>query len=262
DLSYITDLTNVVYVHGAWLPILWRAARRARTIGARLIVRPAGSYDPLRLAYHRWRKRLVGPFEHWKLKTADLVLAACPAEAEWIRAYEPEACRIEVVDLKHFFNLSGNAPCRTIKKGNGHFLYLGRRHPLKGIEYLEEAIRRICAKKALTCDKDGNRIELRVVSNAFGDEKEKIWEWCDTLVLPTLSENFGRVVAEALERGKRVITTDGAPAWGDGLAETDASFCTGYDGRLIFLKGYRAGTREKRVDLLITALEENMKQDG
>lgn len=35
------------------------------------------------------------------------------------------------------------------------------------------------------------------------------------LVLPTLTENFGLVIAEALERGKRVITTDGAPAWGD-----------------------------------------------
>lgn len=52
-----------------------------------------------------------------------------------------------------------------------------------------------------------------MVSDVTGEEKERIWEWCDILVLPTLSENFGLVVAEALERGKLAITTDGAPVW-------------------------------------------------
>jgi hypothetical protein len=94
------------------------------------------------------------------------------------------------------------------------------------------------------------------VSNAFGEELEKVWDWCDVLVLPTLSENFGLVVAEALERGKRVITTDGAPVWGEGLSRVECVDCvegelrTGFDGRLLYLKGYRDGTDEKRVELL------------
>ena len=33
------------------------------------------------------------------------------------------------------------------------------------------------------------------MSTAFGEELERVWEWCDVLVLPTLSENFGLVVA-------------------------------------------------------------------
>ena len=33
-----------------------------------------------------------------------------------------------------------------------------------------------------------------------------VWQWCDVLVLPMLSENFGLVIADALEHGKRVIT--------------------------------------------------------
>lgn len=84
---------------------------------------------------------------------------------------------------------------------------------------------------------------LRLVSDATGVAKESQWEWCDVLVLPTLSENFGLVVAEALERGKRVITTDGAPAWAD---EGD---------RLVYLKGYRDGSDADRVRLLKTAIE-------
>ena len=36
-------------------------------------------------------------------------------------------------------------------------------------------------------------------------------------MLLTLSGNFGLVVVEVSECGKRVITTDGAPVWGEGL---------------------------------------------
>ena len=78
-------------------------------------------------------------------------------------------------------------------------------------------------------------------------------------MLPTLSENFGRVVAEALERGKKVITTDGAPAWGD-VCECkienvkckvrDGAIWQGYGGKLLYLKGYREGSRADRVCLL------------
>ena len=101
-------------------------------------------------------------------------------------------------------------------------------------------------------------IGLRIVSDHFGEELERDWEWCDVLVLPTLSENFGLVVAEALERGKRVITTDGAPVWGEGEL-FECSECSnvrmGYGGRLVYLKGYRDGTDEERVRMLKEALE-------
>ena len=100
-------------------------------------------------------------------------------------------------------------------------------------------------------------IQLKVVSDAFGKDKEKVWEWCDVLVLPTLSENFGLVVAEALERGKRVITTDGAPAWSPSASATeDKGDCSDYGGRLVYLKGYRDGLPDARVRLLKKAIEE------
>ena len=275
-LSAIVPGVDVVYIHGAWLPVLWKAAKMAKQIGANLFIRPAGSYDPVRLRYHGWKKRLVAPFEHAMLNRADVVLATCSAEAEWIRAYHPRAT-VEITDLKRFFNL-GMSACSARPGGNTgqsdndsnsklktlnsklNLLYLGRRHPLKGVEYLEGAVKGI----------DG--IKLRLVSNAFGDEKEKVWDWCDVLVLPTLSENFGRVVAEAIERGKRVITTDGAPAWGDSLefrvlsleskespdsgdkSSGAGEIWSGYGGRLLYLKGYRDGTPEQRVRLLKEAI--------
>ena len=122
-------------------------------------------------------------------------------------------------------------------------LYLGRLHPLKGVEYLEKAVSQTQDSSACAAPL---RFCVKIVSSVFGEEKERVWDWCDVLVLPTLSENFGLVIAEALERGKRVITTDGAPTWGDG---------NDYGGRLIYLKGYRDGTDEIRVRLLKDAIE-------
>lgn len=237
DISAITDAVDQVVIHGAWLPVLWKVAKRAKRIGAKLIIRPAGSYDPVRLAYHGWKKRLVAPYEHRMLRRADVLLATCNAEADWIKSYEPKVKSIGITDLKRFFNLNPVNPVNPVKK-DLHLLYLGRRHPLKGLEFLEDALTQLI---------DIVPYEFRVVSNAFGDELEKVWDWCDVLVLPTLSENFGRVIAEALERGKRVITTDGAPAWGVG---------NDYGGRLVYLKGYRDGTTTKRVHLLSKAIKQ------
>ena len=139
---------------------------------------------------------------------------------------------------------------------------------MKGVEYLEEAVAQLTRSPLVrrSLGEGGfpvpRSLQLKIVSNAFGEEKEKVWKWCDVLVLPTLSENFGLVVAEALERGKRVITTDGAPAWGEDLSRAEhvervegGEMLAGYGGRLIYLKGYLDGADEKRVLLLKRAIE-------
>ena len=294
---------GIVYIHGAWLPVLWSAAKHAKRINAKLIIRPAGSYDPVRLGFHRWKKILVAFFERRMLRRADVLLGTCEAEAKWIKDYVGNDCLdVEITDLRRFFKLGdsrqslvvsgeGNLePCRNVegeslavsgqslavregglrvrsqesgvsKQGDNsklNVLYLGRRHPLKGVEFLETAV----AELNSSTPPLPTPPLLKIVSNAFGEELEKVWEWCDVLVLPTLSENFGLVVAEALERGKRVITTDGAPAWGEGVSRVErvetcreGEIMVGYGGRLIYLKGYREGTKETRVELLKKALE-------
>ena len=283
DLNHEIHESGVeeVWVHGMWLPKEWLACWRALRAGKRLVRMTHGSLSPLYLKCQSpFKKWLVGPIERWCLRRCSKIVATCEAEAEWIRAYEPRVKSIEVTDIKRFFNLNPVNPVNPVKK-DLHLLYLGRRHPLKGLSYLETALATYynkwssapsslapttaCAdnpssnpsRKAATyynkCP-----IEFRVVSDAFGDELERVWDWCDVLVLPTLSENFGLVIAEALERGKCVITTDGAPAWGENLSRVervDGGMWSGYGGRLIYLKGYRDGTPEDRVRLLKSAIE-------
>ena len=315
-----------VWIHCGWLPCLWWAAvvcfltriprakrvaegdalagvRRRGAECAEKVLKwmPEACYDPVRLGFHSWKKWLAGPIERFCLRRCKTLVATCEAEKGWIQAYLGKRCPpIEVADIKRFFNLNPVDPVNPVKK-DLHLLYLGRRHPLKGLSYLETALSTYYnmwssdpSFPAPTTACTGNPsleaptatyynkcpIEFRVVSDVFGDELERVWDWCDVLVLPTLSENFGLVIAEALERGKRVITTDGAPAWGENLSRVEhvdrvdvsrkerkerkddscvdrveGGMWSGYGGRLIYLKGYRDGTPEDRVRLLKSAIE-------
>ena len=260
-----------VWVHGMWLPKEWAACWKTLRAGKRLVRMTHGSLSPVYLKMQSpWMKRIVGPVEKYFLRKASRIVATCEAEKEWIEAYMGGRCSaVEVTDIKRFFDFGHVEQVGTCREGESgrrvdgglHVLYLGRRHPLKGVEYLETALGK-CGNVKLwkygnmeipNGEKEG--IVFRVESEVCGEEKEKIWDWCDVLVLPTLSENFGLVVAEALERGKRVITTDGAPAWNHEIHEThEKGVWCGYGGRLIYLKGYRDGNPEFRVELLKGAI--------
>ena len=245
-----------VWIHCGWLPCLWWAALWGRNVHWM----PEACYDPIRRAYHGWKKTLAGPIERFFLRRAKALVATCEAEKGWIESYLGRRCPpIEVTDIKRFFDFSHKE--RKVHKEDEvlHLLYLGRRHPLKGVEYLETAVAQLIRSPFPV----PRSPQLKVVSSTFGDELEKVWDWCDILVLPTLSENFGLVIAEALERGKSVITTDGAPAW-ECECKVESEKCKvastgaiwqGYDGRLIYLKGYRDGSDEQRVKLLKSAIE-------
>lgn len=246
--AVVRDDVEEVWVHGMWLPKEWRVCCAVLRSGKRLVRMTHGSLSPVYLKHQSpFKKRLVSPIEHDLLRRADKIVSTSEVESDWIRAYEPRVKSIEITDLKRFFDLNHVDHAEQIEGRPLHLLYLGRRHPLKGLEFLEAAVKQIQGSIYPACSTWLNKMELKVVNDAFGEEKEKVWLWCDVLVLPTLSENFGLAIAEALERGKKVITTDGAPAWGDGNT---------YGGRLTYLKGYFEANAEKRVDMLKGAIED------
>ena len=241
---------NEVWVHGMWTLGKWWRCLKAKLYGRKLVRMTHGSLSPICLERQgAWKKRLVKPVERLLFGLSDRVVVTGPWEAAWNRAWGMKG-PFETIDLKQFFDL--NCPLKrpvSVKGRMMHVLYIGRLHPLKGLAYLEQAIRALNERLSLLGKSESRGIELRVVSHAVGAEKEAVWAWCDVLCLPTLSENFGLVVAEALERGKPVLTTDGAPAWKD-EPRTDAQGHT----RLVYLEGYRDGTDAQRIELLKGAL--------
>lgn len=253
-----------VWVHSMWTPMVVKASIKALLTGKKLVRMPHGCTDPTKLRHHWHKKRWVAPLECWLFRHADRLIATCEDEVEWIKSFEPKVKKVEIV------RLSVSNPMTVRKSGSTHtenlgdalkLLYVGRLHKLKGVEFLFEALP-TNVKLVVIGKEDGEGLKLHEIADrrrldvefrgvVSEEGKNAAYDACDALVLPTLSENFGLVVAEALERGKRVITTDGAPAWGDGNT---------YGGRLTYLKGYLEGSKEDRISLLENAIRRLQKE--
>jgi len=110
-------------------------------------------------------------------------------------------------------------------------LFLGRVYPVKGLLNLINAWARIridgwCLQIAGP-DQDGHLAEVLKLVQQIGlkdsvqyigavdlDAKNQLFQSADLFVLPSFTENFGLVIAEALAHGLPVIATHGAP-WRD-----------------------------------------------
>ena len=256
--------SDEVWVHSMWTPGVMMAAWTVLRMGKKLVRMPHGCMDPVKERHHWWKKLWVAPIERWLFGRADRVVATCDDEVEWVRKFELKVKKVEMLSLG---DGALDMPLKSVHNPL-RLLFIGRLHPLKGVEFLLEAMR--CFLTQRRRGAETQRLELKVIGKDEGEgvklrqmakehelnvkfcgvvseeEKEKAWEWCDVLVLPTLSENFGLVVAEALERGKRVITTDGAPAWGDG---------NDYGGLLIYIRGFMKASDDERITMLKQAIE-------
>ena len=256
-----------VWVHSMWTPFVIKASIKALLTGKQLVRMPHGCTDPTKLKHHWHKKRWVAPIERWLFRHADRIIATCEDEVEWIKLFEPMVKKVELVPLSSPIPHLSAIASAMADPSTLNLLFVGRLHPLKGVEFLIEALHAIQTTSDALCPLRSLRLKIigkdegegsklrRMASNynldvefcgiVSEEVKNAAYDWCDALVLPTLSENFGLVIAEALERGKRVITTDGAPAWGDG---------NDYGGRLVYLRGYRDGSPEDRIRLLVEAM--------
>jgi glycosyltransferase involved in cell wall biosynthesis len=112
-------------------------------------------------------------------------------------------------------------------------LYLGRIHPIKGLDRLVRSWARVEGRhsgwrlRIIGPDERGHAGELRTLVRQeglskvsiepaiFGNDKHNAFLEAELFVLPSLNENFAVTVAEALAMGIPVIASKGAP-W-DGL---------------------------------------------
>ncbi len=119
-------------------------------------------------------------------------------------------------------------------------LFLGRLHPVKGLEMLLPAWKFLQHKfpewqlKIIGPDNRGHQSKMQILSQnlglqrikfcgpRYGEAKIQAYADADLFVLPTYSENFGMAVAESLAVGTPVVVTKGAP-W-SGLSQHGAGW--------------------------------------
>ena len=218
---------DLIHAHGLWLMPNVYAGWASQNAGKPLVVSPRGMLAPAALKFSRGKKRLF-----WHLlqrrayARAALWHATSSEEAQDIRNFgirAPIAVIPNGIDLPPIVaEHSESATCRTV-------LFLSRLHPKKNIPVLLEAWRQIdkqapnwqlviagpdergyAAQLKAQVDK-GTIQRVQFVGPVYGAAKDALLQNAELFVLPTLSENFGIAVAEALASGVPAIVSKGAP---------------------------------------------------
>lgn len=216
---------DIVHNHSLWSMVNVAAGWVVPGKRAKLVVSPRGTLSPWALAHSRWRKRLLWPLQRRVLARADLLHATSEEEYQEIRALglkAPVAIVPNGIDVPELSR-------HESRDGVRRLLFLSRIHPKKGIDRLlaawaalESAFpewQLIIAGKGEAAHEaevkaQAARLGLQRVSfpgPLYGQDKTAAYRSADLFVLPTHSENFGMVVAEALAHGCPAIVSKGAP---------------------------------------------------
>lgn len=230
----------VLHQHGIWpafsrVTLRWRERLRRPTV-----VATHGSLDPRALAFSRWKKALaMRAYERRNLAAASCLHATAAGE---LRQLRDAGFRNPVAVLRN-----GVPDAWLASEGDGArfrsahalpadarlLLYISRIHPHKGLMTLVEAFGR--SRRALDgwdlvvagpsydaaylhavrkrIAGEGLAARIHIVGELRGAARRDAFAAAELMVLPSLSENFSLVVAEALGAGVPVITTRGAVAW-------------------------------------------------
>lgn len=216
----------VVHVHGVWTAVNAAACLRSRTLGIPYVVSPHGMLLPAAMHRSGLKKRCaLGTFARRNLEAAALVHASSEAERDSVLAVAPAARTVVIpwgVDIPNALTHRPPSDCKR------QAAYIGRIIPLKGVDELLAAWDEVRPPgwdlRFIGSDPDGHESRLRGAIDArrLGETVSiqpaidhtpllQLLQQLDLLILPSHSENFGLVAAEALAAGVPVITTTATP---------------------------------------------------
>jgi glycosyltransferase involved in cell wall biosynthesis len=224
---------DIVHVHTLWHPLNAVARRACEHHCKPYVLSPHGMLDPYSMGVHSWRKRFYFALaERRNLADAVRIVFTTTTERDLAKPILEGFHRDEIVPLgadEPPTISCAEIAARFLKKYPGgidgqRVLFLSRLHPKKGLDALLVAMPSIIASNPdahLFIAGSGSRSyetalkhlagTLGLVSHVtftgslFGDEKWAAMAAADVFVLPSLQENFGIVVAEAMHVGLPVV---------------------------------------------------------
>jgi glycosyltransferase involved in cell wall biosynthesis len=228
---------DLVHQHGIWMANSRVTNQWRHAWGRPTVLSPHGSLEQFALKISRWKKRLANwAYEAQNLRQATCLHACSQSERLSFRNYgltQPIAVIPNGVSDSWLLSKGNSQRFRRefkIPPGRRIMLFLSRIHPKKGLPLLFEAMARLQPELGdwllviAGPDEVSHRLELQnlaqklginrwvqFVGPLYGEMKRDGFAAAEVFVLPTHSENFGMVIAEALGVGLPVITTHGAP---------------------------------------------------
>lgn len=220
-------VVDVVHNHSLWSMVNVAAGWVVPGSHAKLVTSPRGTLSAYALSRTRWLKALLWPLQRRALARADMLHATSEVELAEIRA---QGFTAPVVVLPNGIDLPALPHAGATRQGEARtLLYLGRIHPIKGLDRLLQAWAQIQAQhpqwrlivagrgeaahvQAVTALAETLAVQrVEFTGPVYGAAKAKAYLDADLFVLPTHSENFGMVVAEALAHGCPAVVSRGAP---------------------------------------------------
>lgn len=222
---------SIVHVHAVLSYAPLAAAAACRRAGIPYVVRPLGTLDPWSLGQKRFRKRLLLALGARRMLAGAAAIHYTATEEKRLAEKELGLSGGVVIPIGIDADLLAQ-PVATAEERSSdpYVLVLSRLHPKKNLEPLIEAFARITAKGgrlaswrlvlagigqpeyvqrlARLVEQVGARDRIAFAGWAGGDVKRRLLLGASLFALPSLQENWGISLMEALASGLPAIVSD------------------------------------------------------
>jgi glycosyltransferase involved in cell wall biosynthesis len=223
---------DIVHIHGLWEPVLWAAAKTARSLGRPYVLAAHGMLDPWSLAQKRWKKRLALALG-WRgiLNRAAALHLLNEDERRLVAdfgliaptAIIPIGVPLDEIDQGR---ATAFAAARPAIGNRPYVLFVSRLHYKKGLDFLADAFRVVAANhpevQLVVVGPDGGArgdFESRVKAAGLTDrvhvlgaisarEKWDALAGATCFCLPSRQEGFSMAILEALAARVPVVISD------------------------------------------------------
>ena len=215
---------DLIHAHSVFLWPTWRSARAARSARRPFVLSPRGMLVPELISARSalLKRAWIGAIEWRNLRSAAVIHATSPLEAHDIERAGLALAPVRVVP--NGVDVSANSESR---RSGRTVLYLGRINWKKGLDRLIKAVAAVpdATLQIAGNDEESLRPGLELEAQRFGiasrvsflgyadgEAKHRLLQEANVLVLPSLSENFGNVVVEAMAHACPVVVSTGVGA--------------------------------------------------
>ena len=219
---------DVLHIHGIWTRWLHHACVNASRRSIPYAIAPRGMLEPWAMKQKWLKKRLAWwTYQRRDLQSAARIHATSELEKQAIEALGIKTTCVVIPNGVEIPESVAVQP-KSHDSGKRRVLFLSRLHPKKGADLLVEAWARVhpvgweCVIAGPDDSGYANEIQrliakyrlegsVTVAPEIEDQEKWQAYRESSLFVLPSHSENFGLVVAEAFGAGLPVITTTKTP---------------------------------------------------